>query len=406
MPKFFYKAKKSPTDVMEGVITADNKTSAIQKISAMGCYLLSIEEYAKSKDALLRGKIGTFGGKASLKDITNFTRQLSDLLDSGLVIVKALDVLYKQTEKRQLKEIIQDIRDFCIDGNPLSAALARHPKIFSDLFVSMVRSGETGGALEKVLKRLSDFNEKQLEIQLKVRSALAYPILMAVVGAITITVLLTFVIPKMVSMFGDLGQNLPVPTLILIRISDGIKNYWWAIMAFLFTAGFLLNRIYKTREGRLAVDRFKLKAPVFGDLIKKIEIARFARTLGTLLQNGVPILQSLKVVSETVNNAVIKKDILKAAGYVKDGSEMAHGLSKSTVIPVLVTNMIAVGEESGRVDNSLFKIAQSYERESDAAIKVMMSLLEPILILALGLVVGFIVISMLLPIFEINFLTR
>lgn len=405
MPKFIYKAKKNPSDIVEGMIVADNRTSAIQKISTMGYHLISIDEYIKSKD-ILKGGIGIFQGRISLKDVTNFTRQLSDLLESGLTVVKALGLLRDQAENKKLKDIISDIRDFCIDGNPLSGALAKHPEIFSNLFVSMVKSGETGGALENILKRLSDFNEKQLEIQTKIRSALAYPILMSIVGGITIIVLLTFVIPKMVSMFGDLGQNLPIPTLILISISDAIKNYWWLILSIIFAASFIFMRLYKSEEGRFAIDNFKLNMPIFGALIKKTEIARFAETLATLLQNGVPILESLNVVSDTVNNAVIKRQIKKVSTYVKDGTDMSYGFSKSSVIPPLVVNMIAVGEESGRVEKSLFKVAESYERESDAAIKVMMSLLEPILILVLGLIVGFIVISMLLPIFEINFLAR
>jgi len=403
MPKYAYKAKKSPTDVVEGVITADSETSAIQKISSTGYFILSINESSQSKNALER-KTALFQKKINLKNVTEFTRQLSDLLESGLTIVKALDILCNQTENKNLREIIFDIRDFCIDGNPLSAALARHPQVFHNLFVSLVRSGETGGALENVLRRLADFNDKQLEVETKVRSALAYPILMSIVGAITIGVLLTFVIPKMVTMFGELGQNLPVPTLILINISNAIKFYWWLILAIAFAGGFMFRRFYKMREGKLIVDKFKLSMPIFGNLVKKIEIARFTRTLATLLQNGVPILESLNVVADTVNNAVIKRQIEKAAKNVKDGSDLASGFSKSAAIPALVVNMIAVGEEGGHVDKSLFKIAESYERESDAAIKVMMSLLEPILILTLGLVVGFIVISMLLPIFEINFL--
>jgi len=403
--KFIYTAKKSPTEIKEGIIVADNKASAIRKVSDMGYYLLTIEESVKSGNHAGRAPLG-FSGKASLKDIANFTRQLSDLLESGITIVKALDILHNQTEKIRLKEVILDVRDFCVDGHSLSEALARHPAVFSNLFVSMVKSGETGGALDKILKRIADYNDKQLEVQTKVRSALAYPILMSLVGVLTVVVLLTFVIPKMVSMFGDLGQNLPLPTLVLITISNAVKNYWWLAMASGFVLFFFLNRLYKLKEGRFAVDKFKLSMPIFGPLIKKIEIARFARTLSTLLENGVPILESLHVVSNTVNNAVIKEEIEKAATYVKDGSSIARAFSKNTAMSPLVVNMIAVGEESGRVEKSLAKVAEGYDREADAAIKVMMSLLEPALILVLGLVVGFIVISMLLPIFEINFLAR
>lgn len=405
MPKFAYKAKKGPAAIEEGTLVADNKTSAIQKLSNQGYYLLSIAETTQSESAPGERK-ALFQKRIRLKDITNFTRQLSDLLESGLTIVKALDILHNQTESRRLKDIIHDVRDSCVDGQPLSNALARHPRVFPNLFVSMVRSGETSGALENILKRLAEFSDKQLDVQTKIRSALAYPVLMAIVGGITVVVLLTFVIPKMVGMFGDMGQNLPVPTLILIGISGAVKKYWWLAASALFVLYFFISRIYKTKEGRLSIDKFKLGMPLFGPLIKRIEIARFARTLATLLANGVPILESLYVVSSTVNNAVIKEEIRRAADYVRDGSNLAGAFSKSASIPPLVVNMIAVGEEGGKVERSLAKVAEGYDRESDAAIKVMMSLLEPALILALGVVVGFIVISMLLPIFEINFLAR
>jgi len=404
MPKFIYKAKKSPTEFVEDAISADNKTAAIQKVSNMGYYLISIEEYIKS--GVTEKTTNLFWKKINLKEITNFTRQLSDLLEGGLTIVKSLDVLYNQTGNKKLKDVILDVRDFCMDGNPLSNALARHPKIFSKLFISMVRSGESGGALDNILKRLADFNESQLDIQTKVRSALAYPILMLVVGLGTITVLLTFVIPKIMTMFGDLGQNLPLPTLILIAASGFVKNYWWLIISGIIAIIFAVNRIYNTAEGRNTIDKLKLRAPLFGELTKKIEIARFSRTLATLLSNGVPILEALGIVADTLDNAIIKEDVEKAASKVKEGSDLAGGFGDSPVMPPIVINMIAVGEEGGRVEKSLIKVAESYERETDATIKVMMSLLEPVLILALGGVVGFIVISMLLPIFEINFLAR
>ena len=405
MPKYFFRAKKSPHETIEDTIMADNKKAAMQKISEKGLFLLTIEEYLKSKEST-RKETGIFKGKVKLKDITNFTRQLSDLLESGLTIVKALDVLYQQTENRRLKEIILDIRDYCMDGNPLSSALSRHPRIFSNLFTSMVASGEAGGALGIMLMRIADFNDRQLEIETKVRSALAYPILMSIVGFITILVLLTFVIPKMMTLFGDLGQNLPLPTLILIRINKILTHYWWMVIAVIASIFFLILRVYRTKEGRISFDRIKLNMPVIGNLTKKIEIARFARTLATLLNNGVPILEALRVVGETIDNAVIKEEIRKAAIAVKEGSNVAGGFAKSKIMPVLVINMMAVGEEGGQLEKALFKVAQGYERESDSAIKIMMSLLEPAMILILGAIVGFIVIAMLLPIFEINFLAR
>ena len=406
MARFVYEAKKNPQDVIKGVLVADNKAAAIQKVARMGYFLMALEEETEEARAAVGGTFSSVFSRITLKDIADFTRQLSDLLESGITIVKTLDLLYNQTPNKKLKAVIMDIRDFCVAGSPLSDALARHPKVFSNLYVSMVRSGETGGALEKILKRLSDFSEKQLEIQTKIRTALAYPILMSVVGLATIIVLMTFVIPKMMVMFADLGQALPLPTQILLAISTIVKNYWWALLVILFAAGTTLVKVYATPEGRLSIDDLKLKAPIFGQLMMKVEIARFARTLATLLENGVPILESLKVTSDTIENAVIKKEVDKAYDAVREGSSLASGFFNSSVIPPAVVNMIAIGEEAGHLERSLFKVAQSYDRESDEAVKIMMSLLEPILILTLGLVVGFIVISMLLPIFEINFMMR
>jgi len=405
MARFVYEAKTSPKDVIKGTLVADNKSAAIQKISRMGYYLLSLEEEG---EALKSSKSYTtyFSDKISVKNITDFTRQLSDLLEAGITIAKALDILHGQTQNKKLKKVILDIRDYCVSGNPLSDALTRHPAVFSNLYMSMVRSGETGGMLENILKRLSDYYEKQLDIQTKIRTALAYPILMTVVGFTTIIILITFVMPKMTVMFSDFGQALPLPTQILLGISGVIQKYWLILILFFAGVTITVIRIYKTPEGRLAIDRFKLSVPVLGPLIKKVEIARFARTLSTLLDNGVPILGALQIVLETVGNAVIKGEIEQAAVAVKEGSSLAEGLGGSKSIPPAVMNMIAIGEEGGHVEKSLLKVALGFERDSDEAIKVMMSLIEPLLILTLGIIVGFIVISMLLPIFEMNFLVR
>ncbi|MFA4982298.1 MAG: type II secretion system F family protein [Candidatus Omnitrophota bacterium] len=403
MPKFIYEAKKSPTEHIKGSLVADTKAAAIQKISQMGLFLVSIGE----EDDILSKSAGGgsyFFYRVSLKDITDFTRQLSDLLESGLTIVKALEILYNQTGNKTLKKVIEDVREVCVSGKSLSEALARHPKVFSNLFVSMIRSGETGGAMENILMRLSDFNEKQLDIQTKIKTALAYPVLMSLVGLATIIVLMTFVIPKMTVMFSDLGQAMPLPTQALLLISGLIRDYWWLILGFVFAIAMTVMKVYKTRDGRLAIDKFKLNLPIAGQLTRKVEIARFSRTLATLLENGVPILESLKVVSETIENALMRRDIEETYNAVREGSSLANGLHRSQTIPPAVINMISIGEEGGHLEKSLFKVAQGYERESDEAIKIMMSLLEPLIILTLGLVVGFIVIAMLLPIFEINFL--
>ncbi|MDO8535448.1 MAG: type II secretion system F family protein [Candidatus Omnitrophota bacterium] len=406
MARFVYEAKTSPKETIRGALVADSRSAAIQKISQMGYYLLSLDEETEALNRSQARHRSLFPEKISIKDITDFTRQLSDLLEAGITIAKALDILHDQTQNKRLKKIILDIRDFCVSGNPLSDALARHPKVFSNLYVSMVRSGETGGMLDNILRRLSDFNEKQLDIQTKIRTALAYPLLMTVVGFTTIIILVTFVMPKMTVMFSDFGQALPLPTLILLGISGIIQHYWLILILFIAGITMTIMKIYNTPQGKFAIDSFKLNSPLLGPLVKKVEIARFTRTLATLLENGVPILGALQIVLETVGNAVIKGEIEKAAVAVKEGSSLAEGLGGSRSIPPAVMNMIAIGEEGGHVEKSLLKVALGYERESDEAIKIMMSLIEPLLILTLGIVVGFIVISMLLPIFEMNFLVR
>lgn len=401
MTAFFYRAKKNPRDVVEGIISADSMAAAVQKIFGMGFYLLRIEEERKKKNVFLRKQ-----RKVPLRDTAHFTRQLSDLLGSGLTIVKALKILSRQTESRALGRVISEIRDACVEGDPFSKALERFPDIFSNLYINLVRSGEAGGALEDVLRRLADHIEKQLEIQTKVRSAMAYPALMSFVGLMTILVLLTFVIPKITGMFEDLGQSLPMPTLILMKTGDMLKSYGWMLLPGVFIAGAYFKKICRTPKGKISFDGFKFRIPYLGTLMKKIETARFVGTLGMLLKNGVPMLSSLDIVSQTMNNALMEREITKVSSRVREGASLAGALQESPVMPVLLVNMVGVGEEGGKIDDALMKLAGSYEREFDANIKILMSLLEPALILVLGAVVGFIVISMLLPIFEINFLVR
>lgn len=403
MPKFAYKARKNPRELIESTVIADNRNAAIFRITGEGLYIISIDD---ADSVSSQGRSPSVKRKVSIKDIAAFMRQLSDLIESGLTVVSALEILHEQTQSNRLKEVISDIKNACIEGSPLSEAFGRHPSVFSPLCIGMVRSGERGGALDNVLRRLSDFLEARLELQTKIRSALAYPVFMSLVGIATITVLLTFVIPKMADMFRDMGQALPLPTLILVRLSSLITKWYLGIIIFIGFAIIGVRGFLRSKEGRAMLDKIKLSLPVIGDVIKKIEIARFAKTLATLLKNGVPILESLDIVGQTVPNAVIKEDIERAFVLVKDGARLASSLPKNGNFPAMVINMIRVGEESGQVEHALLKVADSYERESDAAIKIAISLLEPALIVIMGAVVGFIVISMLLPIIEINFLVR
>ncbi|NQT06350.1 MAG: type II secretion system F family protein [Candidatus Omnitrophica bacterium] len=400
MAIYTYKAKKGPTEIVEGSLEAESDNAALTKLSHLGYFPIAIHREGGVKGRAFSG-FAIFR-KIRVHDLSIFTRQLSDLLDSGLTLLNALNVTYRQTENKALQAVIGDIREQVRDGRQFSAALSKYPDIFSDLYVSMARSGETGGMLEDILARLAAFSEAQEGLQSKVKSALAYPAVMASVGLLTIVVLITFVIPKIVTMFEDLGQVLPLPTAILVSISRLFVNYWYIIIGVIALFLFILARIIRTKEGRLAIDQIKLSTPIIGDLIKKSEISRFSRTLGTLLQNGVPILESLDVVSSTMQNAVLRDEIVRTYLEVRDGKSLSKSLFTKKHFPGFAVNMLAVGEEGGNLEKSLFKVADSYERETDNVVKVMTSLLEPFLILTMGLVVGFIVVSMLLPIFEIN----
>lgn len=400
MARYLYKAKKGPQDIKEGMMEAESNQAAVLKLNEMGLYPLFLEEDAKGKRTLIKTK------KAGSRDLGLFTREFANLLESGLTPLRALNLLTAQTENKVLKSVIPFIYEDIKDGKSLAQAFSNYPRIFNSLYVSMVNSGEVGGALEEVLKRLADFSEAEDEIRTKVKAALSYPLLMAGVGMLTIFVLLTFVIPKIVDLFTEMGQALPLPTLILIGISNFFVSYWWGIFAFFLISFFIFRRWGITQEGRLVKDSLELKIPLFGKLILKREVARFSRTMGTLLRNGVTILKSLEVVQHIVNNEVISREIKRAQVDVTRGERISQSLAREKVFPLFASNLLAVGEEGGTLENAFYRIAEVYEREVDRHIKVITSMLEPIIILIMGSIVGFIVISLLLPIFEINLLVR
>lgn len=406
MQKFLYKAKDGRKQLMEGILEAETERGALSKLSQMGYFPLSIqkEEAGPQRQASSRS-FSIFTG-IRRRDITFFTRQLSDLLEAGLTLMRALNVIQDQTENPRLQEILGDIVSHVRDGKSFSDALAVYPKVFPPIYVSMVRSGEVGGILGGVLARLADFSEKEEELQGKVRAAMAYPALICLVGMGTVAVLLIFVVPKLVLLFQDVGQVLPLPTQILIAVSNGVAKYWWVALLIAALGGFLGRRQSLPQGARLAIDRIKLRLPVWGSLIKKVEIARFARSLATLLSHGVPILQAMQSVYQATGNEMLKGELQKIGDQLRGGTTLSQGMRQSRIFPNLVINMVSVGEEAGSLDRSLIKIADTYEREADRAMKMMTALVEPVMILVMGSVVGFIVVSMLLPIFQIDILAR
>jgi len=402
MARFIYKAKSGPNDLKEGVIEAETKRSAIYKISQMGYFPLDVEE--QFRGAIV--PIFSIKNRITARDILLFTRQMADLLSSGLTLVASLNVLCRQTEKPKLRIILEDMRDFVTDGGVFSGALARHPKIFSKIYVSMVKSGEAAGALDEILNRLADYADAEDQLRNKVRSALAYPFLMIVVGFFTIVVLLAFVIPRLVSIFQDIGQELPLPTLMLIKLSALFLNYGWIILVLSVAVIFVIKRQQKSKERKFILDSFKLKLFVAGDFIKKAEIARFAKTLSTLLSSGVPMLEALKISGPVVENEAVSRDIENITTDVISGLSFSKATAKAEQFPDFVNNMIVVGDESGNLEKALLKVSVSCQRDVDRLVGVFTAVLEPLIIIVMGGVVGFMVISMLLPIFQMNLTVR
>ena len=402
MTRFFYKAKKGLSDVTEGYIEADTEYIAVSKLSQMGLYPLRVEK----QDA--RGGEGGFSfmNRVGTRDMAVFTQQFSDLLGSGLTLINALGVLSDQLENKALKHALQDVMTQVKDGASLSGAFAKHPRIFSDFFVSMVSAGEVGGVLEKILERLSEHYEKEEDVKSKIQAAMAYPVLVLSVGVLTVFVLLSFVIPRLTVIFTEFGQALPLPTRILVAVSSFFAQFWWLMVLAAAIIFFLLIRLNSTRQGKVQFDRFLLSLPLLGDFLKKVEVGRLCKSLATLLENGVPILHSIEVISATATNEVLRQEFERIGKEIKDGLSFSGAIKNSPHFPVFVKNMVAVGEEGGSLEVSLYRIGESYEHYADRLVKIMTSLIEPIMILGMGAVVAFIVVAMLLPIFQLNLMVK
>lgn len=403
MPRYNYTAKTGPAKTIRGNIDAESNQDAVNKLSRMGYYPVSVE--IENLAALEKEDFLSFR-RLSNKDITLFTRQLSTLIESGVNILSALNIVSGQTENKYLKAVLVDVISRIKDGMPLSETLSKYPNLFSGLYTSMIRSGETGGALEQTLRRMADYMEKEEEFKNSIRSALTYPFFIVGVGVLTVVVLLTFVIPRLVSMFEDMGQALPLPTKMLIDTSAFLRSYWWLVLSFLAVLVFVMQRAHATIHGKAVLDKLKLKLPVLGDIILKSEVSRLTRTLSVLLSSGVTIVQALEVSSSVVQNEVVRAQVVIFKDKISQGDSLANCLKASGVFPQFVANILSIGEETGTLEKSLLRVADDYERTVDRSLKDLSRLLEPIIIVAMGLIVGFIVLSMLLPIFQINLMAR
>ncbi len=341
-----------------------------------------------------------FGKKVKQRSIAVFTRQLATMIDAGLPLVQSLEILASQQESKIFKGILREIREDVEGGSTFAGALKKHPKVFNDLYTNLVVAGEEGGILDNILARLANYIEKAEALKKKVTSALVYPSVIMGVAIGVVMILMIFVIPVFEQMFASSGQQLPLPTLIVVVISKFVRKYIFIVVPAIILLIFLLRKYHQTENGKTVMDRILLKAPVFGELFRKIAVARFSRTLGTLVSSGVPILDGLNIVSKTAGNKIIEIAILNARASIREGETIAEPLGRSNIFPPMVIQMIAVGESTGALDSMLSKIAEFYEDEVDVAVGNLTSLLEPFLMIFLGVVIGGVVIAMYLPIFQ------
>jgi type IV pilus assembly protein PilC len=401
MAQFKYSARNATGKVVEGVIEAPIQRIAMEKLRSQRFTVMAVNEVKGGRMDFLQ-KITFFQGGVKSKDLVIFSRQLATLVSAGVPIVQGLNILAEQIPSPVFKQIICAVRSDIESGIAIADAMKKHPKAFSELYVSMIRAGETGGVLDTILERLSGFLEAAEELKGKVRGAMVYPLVISGVATAVTLFLLIAVIPTFKSVFASFGSELPAPTQVLIGISELLRHYF--IFLALVPVGLFvaLQKWHKTEKGRSFIDGRLIRIPVIGELLKKVAISKFTRTLGTLIKSGVPILQALDTVAKTSGNKVVEEAILKARESIREGEKIADPLKQSGIFPPMVIQMIAVGEETGNLETMLAKIADFYDQEVDTAVKAMTSLIEPVIICVMGVVVGAIVICMFLPIFQMS----
>jgi len=399
MPVFQYVGKSLQGKSVSGEIEAENEKQAARELRKQAVIATSLKKKAKSIDLKFPG-LGK--KKVTIRDIVIFTRQLSTMIDAGLPLVQSLEILCAQTENSTLAQSCREVKQSVEGGSSFGDALRKHPKIFDSLYVNMVDAGELGGILDTILNRLAIYIERAMNLKKKVKSAMVYPIVIVIVAVVIVAGLLIFVIPQFANLFTSFGGALPAPTRIVIAMSNFLAG-WGGGGIFLFVAliSVSLRKFYQTEKGRLAIDSFMLKTPVFGILIRKVAVAKFARTLGTLISSGVPVLDAMDITAKTSGNKVIELALIEAKSSISEGKTMAEPLGQSKVFPPMVVQMITVGETTGALDNMLGKVADFYDDEVDVAVEALTSMLEPMLMVFLGVVVGFIVVAMYLPIFKL-----
>ncbi len=397
MPTFQWEGKTRDGTARSGVLTAASDQAVIAQLKEQNIMATRVKPKAKNIEdylTFLQPKVGE-------RDIVIFTRQLATMIDAGLPLVQCLDILGSSSDHKTFKKIILDVKAGVESGGTFSEALNRHPKTFDRLYTNLVAAGEVGGILDTILNRLAAYMEKAAVLKRKVKSAMVYPISVSVIAAVIVVVMLVKVIPVFEKMFSDFGGELPGPTQVVVNMSHWMQSNLHFGIGLVVALVFAFKYIYKTEKGRYQIDKFALKLPVFGSLIRKVAVARFSRTLATMLSSGVPILDALEIVARTAGNMIVEQEILRAKAAIAEGKTIAEPLKGSKVFPSMVVSMIGVGEQTGAMDAMLSKIADFYDDEVDAAVDALTSLLEPVMMVVLGGSIGGLLVAMYLPIFKI-----
>lgn len=399
MPQFRYEVKKAPGQASTGVLEAESQRAAVARLRDMGYFPIKVEEYqGEEKKDVLKEALR----RVTLKERNVFFRQLANLIESGMPIIRSLSTLRQQAENPKLVATIAQLRDDVQKGSSFAEAMERQSKIFPAMYCNLVKAGETGGMLEEVLWRIVDFGEQEEELRGKAISALIYPIFLLVIGGSAIFILVSFVFPKFVMIFEDFNATLPWPTRVVMGFCEFMGNFWWAVLIGLALVIAAIVSYLRTAQGRQQWDVLVLRIPVVGSVIQRYEMAKFARTFGTLIDNGVPVLTALRITSETLTSRPISAEVDTIHARVTEGESISDSLQHSKYFPPMVVNMIAVGEEGGRLGAVIKRVADAYDKEVDRAVKAMAALFEPILIVVMGVVIGFLVIAMLLPMLTLS----
>lgn len=403
MPNFRYVAKDKTGRNISGTAEASEEKALVDLLRKQELFVISIKSEKKKEGPSWMSKLG---GKIKLGELVLFSRQLATMIDSGIPLVQALEILNEQIENAGFKKIISEVKKDVSTGTTFCDALAKHPRAFSPLFVNMVKAGEQSGSLDDIMERLASYMEKTDSLARKVKSAMVYPIVVSLMAVCITLVLMLKVVPVFKGIFADFGSELPMPTRILIFISDGLIGSFWIWMPALVIGIVMFGKFLKTERGTLLFDGFKLKVPIFGVIIQKVAVGKFCRTLSTLVKSGVPILGALEIVGKTAGNCIIENAVEKVRVSIREGQNITTPLAKAKVFPPLVVRMISVGEQTGELEKMLTKIADFYDDQVDAAVAGITSLIEPLVIAFLGIVIGGIVICMFMPIFQISSLVN